>query len=387
MIKTGVSCYGCGVCVAECKRSAITMGLSPDGFLAPDVDMEQCSNCGQCDKVCSFVDDMITEQCDKITEAAYSGVTKDSETLLNVTSGGVAFELGKICLQNGYSVIGCAYDYTRQMAVHIIANDEKELKLTMGSKYIQSWTNDVLKRIDMNKKYAVFGSPCQIDSLRRFTRKNNCEQNWIFIDFFCHGVPSYHLWKKYIDYRTKKNNTEVAMVKFRDKKNGWGIYTMTMSITMTNGNVYSRTLNKNDFFLNMFLGNYVLNEPCYSCKFHGLKSAGDIRVGDFWGKKYEDNKTGVSLAIVFTETGANLLKDVETSCLITKETINAGLEGQISKNLTVPKNREKIINELKTQKSLAMIYFIYCVKHWRGYVIHEFLKKMIRFVLKSVWKG
>jgi coenzyme F420-reducing hydrogenase beta subunit len=363
------------------------MGLSPDGFLAPDVDMEKCANCGQCNIVCSFTDDAIFEQRDKMPEvAAYSGVTKDSETLLNVTSGGVAFELGKICLQNGYSVIGCVYDYAKQMAVHIIANDEKELKLTIGSKYIQSWTDDVLKRIDINKKYAVFGSPCQIDSLRRFTRKNNCEQNWIFIDFFCHGVPSYHLWKKYIDYRTRKN-TEVAMVKFRDKKNGWGFYTMTMTMTMTNGKCYSRALNKNDFFLNMFLGNYILNKPCYSCKFHGLKCSADVRVGDFWGKKYADNKAGVSLVIVFSEMGADLLKHIEKDCLITKETIKVGLEGQFSTDLAVPINREKIINELKTQKSLALIYFRYCVKQWRGYFIPGFLKKIIRYILKKERKG
>jgi coenzyme F420-reducing hydrogenase beta subunit len=381
MVKSGISCYGCGVCATVCKRRAVRIILSQDGFFVPNVDEKKCIKCKRCEQNCSFSGDMISKQNIKIEEAAYSVVTKDEETLVNVTSGGAAFELGKVCLQTGYSVIGCAYDYDRQRAVHIIADNEEELKSTRGSKYIQSWTSDVLKSIDVGKKYAVFGTPCQISSFRRFAENGGCENNWIFIDFFCHGVPSYHLWNKYVDYRISRQKAKLASVKFRDKRNGWGIYTMTM--TMTNGKFYSRSVNKNDIFLNMFLGNYVLNKPCYSCKFHGLKSSADIRVGDFWSRKYKNNKIGVSSVIVFTESGKNLLRSIEDKCSITKETVELVLERQIIKDLQVPKNREKIINELKkTTGSLAIIYIMYCVKQWSKSCIPGFFKDIVRSILR-----
>jgi len=132
----------------------------------------------------------------------------------------------------------------------------------------------------------------------------------------------------------------------------------------------------------MFLGNYVLNKPCYSCKFHGLKSAADIRVGDFWAKKYENNKIGVSSLIVFTEIGGSLLENIKDNCSIMKETINTVLEKQISMDLSVPKSREKIINQLKTTRSLALIYFLYCTKQWLKCCIPKSVKDFIRLILK-----
>lgn len=60
----------------------------------------------------------------------------------------------------------------------------EELIPSIGSKYIQSYTVDGFKAIDRKQKYLVTGTPCQIDSFRRYIRKFKKEENFILMDFF-----------------------------------------------------------------------------------------------------------------------------------------------------------------------------------------------------------
>ncbi|GHV88943.1 F420H(2):quinone oxidoreductase [Spirochaetia bacterium] len=350
--------------------------MSGDGFWQPKIDLTRCTNCGQCENVCSYTHPDIIQPKDKIESQAYSIVTKDRKLLSEVSSGGAGYELGKLFLKNNYKVFGVEYDNNKNIASHIVIKSENELKKIIGSKYLQSYTVDAFKQVDIKEKYIFFGCPCQIDSLRRFTRNKNIERNWFFVDFFCHGVPSYHLWEKYSRHYVKKN-TRIMGVKFRDKCNGWH-KSMTMTMTMTNSIIYSRTLRKNDYFLNMFFGNYVLNESCYNCKFHGLNSAADIRIGDFWGRKYKNNKTGVSGAIVLTQAGCDTIKKLYQSCIIHEEDINTLLEGQIVNEIKPPKNRRFILEKLKTNMFLPLLYFIFAYKRWLKNSIPIGIKKIIR---------
>lgn len=74
----------------------------------------------------------------------------------------------------------------------ILQHTVEELIPSIGSKYIQSYTEEAFKKIDRKQKYLVTGTPCQIDSFRRFIRKFRCEDNFILMDFYCHCVPSMH---------------------------------------------------------------------------------------------------------------------------------------------------------------------------------------------------
>ena len=51
-------------------------------------------------------------------------------------------------------------------------------------------------------------------------------------------------------------------------------------------------------------------EACYECNFRTSSSA-DIRIGDYWGPRYKDDKEGVSMVIVMTEAGENLLSKLK----------------------------------------------------------------------------
>ena len=57
--------------------------------------------------------------------------------------------------------------------------------------------------INKKEKYLVTGTPCQIDSFRKYIKKFRVEDNFVLMDFFCHGVPSKLVWDKYITEKEK----------------------------------------------------------------------------------------------------------------------------------------------------------------------------------------
>jgi coenzyme F420-reducing hydrogenase beta subunit len=362
-----------------CKTAALTIQMSVDGFWQPEIDKDKCTHCNLCEKVCSYITNDIFYPDDTIKSIGYSAITKNREILAFTTSGGIGYELGSLFLKEGYAVLGVIYNSEKNMASHIVVSSESELKKTAGSKYLQSYTVDAFLQINKAKKYIVFGCPCQVDSLRRFTRINDIEHNFFFVDFFCHGVPSYHLWRKYLDFHLLENE-QIEAIQFRDKSNGWTIYTMTM--TMTNGRVYSKTLKENDFFLNIFLGNYVLNRPCYTCKFHGTASAADIRIGDLWGEKYKDNTSGVSGVIVLSDKGKDVINRLSLSCSINEENITTLINGQIKTSIQVPGNRNILLKKLISNMPLPVIYFIFVYRRWIKNMVPSGIKDHFRLLKK-----
>jgi len=375
------TCYGCGVCVIICKSSAISIELSESGFWIPKIDQEKCVyHCGLCEKTCSFLYDGLSEQVNKMDVRAYSFITGDKNLLPLVSSGGAGYGIGKYFLDKGYNVLGVGYDYQKNIAFHTIIKDEKMLNKTIGSKYIQSYTADAIKKIK-NGDHVIFGCPCFIDSFKRLIKiNNNKEQNFILVDFFCHGVPSYHLWRKYLSFHLK-NDERLVDVKFRDKCNGWGEYTMTM--TMSSDKYFSKSLRKNDYFLNIYLSNFVLNEPCYSCKFRGLDSSADIRIGDLWGKKYEKNKTGVSCVVCFTYEGQNVIKQLSSFGIICEENIETVLKGQIVKNILMPKSRSSILKILKSNIYLPLLYYFFFYRRWIKNAFPSVAREKFKFLLEK----
>ena len=48
-------CTGCAACVNICPKNAIAFSTDPyDKFFYPQINNEQCINCGLCVKVCSI---------------------------------------------------------------------------------------------------------------------------------------------------------------------------------------------------------------------------------------------------------------------------------------------------------------------------------------------
>jgi len=385
MIKSGENtvCYGCGVCVLACPQNIIEIKLSLNGFYIPFIEnVDKCTECKICEGVCSYLDNSVINQSDKIKALGFSGVNKNRDTLKQSTSGGVGIEIAKLFINKGHKACGVRYDSEEKIAKHFVSDNILDYKLSIGSKYIQSFTVEGFSYLkNKNNKYAVFGAPCQIDSLRRFAKFKKREDNFLFVDFFCHGVPSYHLWDKYLAYlSTKINVNDNASFVWRDKKYGWHNFTFKVENKKLK---YYSTLKRNNLFLNMFLGNYCLNECCYTCKFRLNNSSADIRIGDMWGRKYSSNDDGVSSILALTEKGIEVVDELKQSCLIKKEKLSDIWEGQMKHSYPIPTNRGLIIDLLKEDKSLTAIYIRYGYKMWVKNMIPTNLKSFIKKIIKN----
>lgn len=298
-------CYGCGVCAAACRKQLIRMVLNSDGFLTPRIDNTiECTSCGLCSSVCSF----INESDSYAPIRCYAAWSKDEKVRMASASGGVSYEISKKLIRAGYKFCGVRYNAEKNQAEHYIAEDIGGLKDSLGSKYIQSYTIDAFRKLNRKDNYIVVGTPCQIASLRRLIKRNKCEENYILVDFFCHGVPSKLMWNKYLSQYSKKIG-RIKFVSWRNKLKGWR-KSYCISFEAENGK-YQCWSDKDDFFA-MFLGDACLGKACYdSCKFKYSKSFADIRVGDFWGPIYKEEVKGVSSVVVFTQRGLSVLCDAD----------------------------------------------------------------------------
>lgn len=325
------NCFGCAVCAKACPKQIIKTHINEFGFFEPFItSYADCIGCGICVNVCSFFNKGVALETDTLN--AYAGWSNDDEIRWRCSSGGVGFELARTALSNGYKVCAVRYNNSKNIAEHFIANDIKELQFSIGSKYIQSDALAGMKHININKKYVLFGTPCHIDSYRRYLRRFKKENNFILVDFFCHGVPSYLLWNKYLEMK-KSETGEIEHISWRNKKDGWHD-SWVMDIKGKNGSVHTK-LSDGDLFFKTFLSDSCLGKACYdNCKFKFRKSSADIRIGDAWGQLYQQNSEGVNAVICLTLQGCDLLK--KSNCTVISHDFNRIAEYQMRSNAKRP---------------------------------------------------
>lgn len=326
-------CYGCGVCATVCAKKIISIEQDGDGFYVPHiVNLAQCTDCGLCTKVCAYSHEEVLT--DNAIPQGFAAWSTDCSVRANCSSGGVGFEIGRMLLDKGYRLCGVRYDDSTNRAIHYVASTPEEWELSMGSKYIQSYTVDAFKAIDRKKSWLVTGTPCQIDSYRRYLRMFKAEENFVLMDFFCHGVPSKLVWDKYIA-EVEKRIGKVASVSWRCKERGWND-SWVMTLLGHSGEQYVSYRSQGDPFYQLFLGNQCLGKACYAnCKYKSLNSAADIRIGDLWGTTYKDNKEGVSALIGITEKGKRIIASAENIERVSHD-IDTVIEGQMKHKLCYP---------------------------------------------------
>lgn len=351
-------CFGCGVCATVCARHIIDIRLNADGFYEPQItDAVKCTDCGLCTEVCSYSHDGLALTDSNIK--SYAAWSNDTQVRRKCSSGGVGFEVGRTLMDKGYKVCGVRYTPDTNRAEHYIATTVKELIPSIGSKYIQSYTVDGFKAINRKEKYLVTGTPCQIDSFRRYIRKFRCEDNFVLMDFFCHGVPSMWLWQKYVN-EVEKTTGKVTYASWRNKFTGWhDSWAMSMDGEKTGEKVdwhdsynmlirgkkgfYNSRLSQGDPFYRLFLSDSCLGKACYDkCKFKYDHSSADIRIGDMWGKTYQNNEDGVSAAIAFTSKGDEVLH--QCNCTLVEHPFEVVAEGQMKKCPSRNKENALVMN-------------------------------------------
>ena len=316
-------CYGCGICAIACGHHIIKIALNADGFYEPCItDNAKCTDCGLCIDVCSYSHKGLSlkNACIK----SYAAWSKDKDVRQKCSSGGVGFEVGRTLIGEGYKVCAVRYNANLNRAEHYIASTIGELLPSIGSKYIPSYTVDGFKAIDRKGKYLVTGTPCQIDSFRRYLQKSGKEDNFVLLDFFCHGVPSMLMWEKYVAWAEKKTG-KLTSVSWRNKFTGWHD---SWVMVMEGEKSLTSRLSQGDMFYRLFLSDICLGKACYEkCKFKYDCSSADIRIGDLWGKTYTKNEEGVSAARAFTQKGNEVLR--KCNCEWVEHLFEVVAEGQM----------------------------------------------------------
>lgn len=329
------NCYGCGACAVVCPQKIIEISETETGFYAPRIiSKDKCTNCGLCLKVCSFDQEI---NFDLKVNSSFASYSTNERIRQRASSGGVAFELARDALNRGYKVCGVVYDIEKQRSFHRIIENQTDLFKTIGSKYIPSATLPSFRELISNhhQKYIVFGTPCQIASLRLLTRKYKIEQNFIFVDFFCHGVPSLKVWDKYTQKHLFKKR-DIDTIKWRDKSFGWQNSYYIVGLNKEGNEIFRSKKGNDDEFFQFFLGHYALAPCCLgSCKFKRDKSFADIRLGDLWGTKYKENSKGVSSVLCFTNKGKDLIS-LNTNLANIEENTDIVMAGQMSQNAKKP---------------------------------------------------
>lgn len=300
-------CTGCGACINICPTNAIKMVEDNEGFSVPYINNEACVGCNACVKDCPVLN---LQKKNLLIPDMYA-VRASDEIRKNSSSGGVFAVVAEAVLSKGGYVCGAAFDDNMQLR-HIMIDDSKDLSKLQGSKYLQSATGyiykEVKEKLSEGRQVLFVGTPCQVAALNNYVDKKN--SNLITIDILCHGVPSQHIFDKYLTSINHEKN--IKAINFRDKRNGWGCEASI--IKFDDGSEKEVALKQGDPYWKGFLRNIILRKSCENCPFSEFPRHGDLSIGDFWGisnfdKEQNDGK-GTSIVFANNKKGQTLIETI-----------------------------------------------------------------------------
>lgn len=334
-------CTGCGLCANICPVNAVVMQETINDFIYPVINSELCINCHLCEKNCPANSDCLDANSSPDVYAAWN---KNKVVRRNSSSGGVFTVFSEYVLEMGGVVVGVRWSDSME-AEHCIIDKPEELYKLQGSKYVQSNTNDIYKRVQSildNGRYVLFsGTPCQNHALKRFLRKEY--SNLYMIDIVCHGVPSQKMLDRHlaeIDTQSSKIND----IRFRFKDPYWD-YSFVKIVY--DDHAY-KELTIDDNYFNLFNMGFSIRESCHNCKYTSTNRYGDITLADFWGyratsSKMRDFQKGVSLLLVNNEKGKGFLDKIKDKLVIEDASISRAVRGNncLSQPFKVPEAQKE----------------------------------------------
>ena len=301
-------CCGCTACESTCPKKAIKMLPDNEGFLYPHVDKTLCVECGLCEKTCPI-----------IAPIKHNGIPKarivrnnNSDIVFDSTSGGAFSAIAATLMQEKKAIIfGAWYDEKLQV-IHRGIDNESDLRIFRGSKFVQSSISgcfDEIKQFLKSGQVVLFsGTPCQVAGLQKYL--NNIDTARLYlVDIVCRGVPSPKLWELYVAYMEQKYKSKIKNVKFRNKT--YGYKSSTMLVEFENGRVYKKS-GRIDPMMRLFTREMCSRPSCSDCAFKGRSRISDLTLFDC--KKYTkvtklyDDDRGYTAVLVHSAKGKELLE-------------------------------------------------------------------------------
>lgn len=351
-IKNKVDCCGCNACGDVCAQGAISFAIDQEGFWYPEVDMDKCTKCGLCEKVCPIINVKDLKKNDLSQSICYAAEHKNLEVVFDSTSGGLFSALADIMYKSGGYVGGAVFNDDFSVRQYI-SNDKNDLPRLRSSKYLQSRLDGFYKQVrellKAGEKVLVCGSPCQMAALRAFLRKDY--ENLIIADYICRGINSPKVWRKYLDSYEERYGSRVVYCKAKSKEFGWR--NLTQKVILENGKAFYETKDQSNFTKGYLRTGVYCRPSCYDCKFKGYPRISDITLADFWGiekvDKSMEKNLGTSLVMINSKKGEAYFEQVKKRINYVPVPFNSIEAGNRSLNLSVnpPKvDREQFFKDL-----------------------------------------
>jgi coenzyme F420-reducing hydrogenase beta subunit len=293
------------------------MTFNPEGFAYPQVDETICNACRKCVQSCPGFNDIDRENATP-EPRFFAGHHEADHTRMKSSSGGLFTAFAENILSKGGTVYGAVYDFDRMAVHHSRASSLKDIDPMRKSKYVQSDTTRVFKKVKQDLRFGLpvlfTGTPCQVAGLHLYLKGQ--EEKLFTIDLVCHGVPSPGLFAAHFSWLEEKRQAPITNIDFRTKDKGWGSF-LNFYLKVSTKDRAWLTYAPLDAYYVLFLANLSLRPVCYQCKFASQERVADITLGDYWGvqKDHPDlfDGKGTSLILANTQKGEKLLLELQQS--------------------------------------------------------------------------
>ena len=331
-------CVGCMACIDVCKKDAIRIKDTLSEYNAV-INENKCVDCGMCKKICQ--NNILVETFEP--EIWKQGWTKDSKIRNQGASGGVAMELAHTFVKNGGKVCSCTFD--KGKFIFKIVDNENDLKIFAGSKYIKSNPSGIYEKIKIELKNGnsilFIGLPCQVAAVKIYVGKE-LEEKLIKVDLICHGTPSPKILDKFLkEYNKEIKNFKDIVFRVKGKSQ---VFDSSKTIVQEGCS---------DRYMISFLEALTYTENCYQCTYAKRQRVGDITLGDSWGSDLLESEweKGISLILCQTIKGKRLLDaaNVRTSDVDVDNAIKNN--HQLEHPSIAPKGKDKFFKGLNQGKS------------------------------------
>lgn len=266
----------------------------------------------------------------RIDRRAYSGFIKDSNKLKASSSGGVVTELSEAIIRSGGLVFGVRYTDDFYGAEYSYADTIEGLSQFKGSKYTESEKGKIFsilaEKLEQGYSVLFIGLGCDVGAAKAYCEYKKIDiSNLYTIDILCHGPAASGVHKGYVIELERLYNSKVVYFTSRYKKDGWTPF--YIQAKFEDGNEHIELFNESDYGKAFYK---IVRPGCTACKFKGDNHRGDLCCGDYWGLHNGMsgwNSNGVSIMIVQSEKGEQLIKMLTSDFSVQEANIDYVLQG------------------------------------------------------------
>ncbi|KXI27221.1 Coenzyme F420 hydrogenase/dehydrogenase, beta subunit C-terminal domain [Paraglaciecola hydrolytica] len=310
-------CTGCGIC--SYFSDEIKIVVSPAGYNRPDI--TNAPEDPVLEKKFSKVCPGLNLDINSVRKDNYDGIWGQIESI-NVgystnnalrqsgSSGGVISALSNYLVQN--NIVDFVINISQGLNLDNVSSLKGKVydfRESAGSRYSPASPCDLIRKLDLSKKYAFVGKPCDVAAVYQLKQQEPLVANAIthLLSFMCAGTPSFKGTEE-IYSKLGVNKENVKSIRYRG--NGWPGYTTIVSdqdeeFSMSYNNAWGGILNRH------------LQTRCKLCV-DGIGEFADIVCADAWdcddnGYPLFEENDGRSLVISRNKIGNDLINNAKLS--------------------------------------------------------------------------